>query len=126
MRLLIDTHVFVWATVQPDLLSSRAKALLADLENEVLLSAISAYEIEYKRERDPILQRIPSDLEIALAAQDIGWLLLRPEHASEAGKLPRHHGDPFDRLIIAQAILENTAIVTADRWFPAYGVSVIW
>jgi PIN domain nuclease of toxin-antitoxin system len=91
MKLLIDTHVFVWATVQPNLLSSRAGAALEDVDNEILLSTVSAYEIELKRDRDPVLQRIPADLDLAASAQQIYWLGVSQEHAATAGRLARLH-----------------------------------
>ena len=74
----------------------------------------------------PVLARLPADLERAAAAQGIAWLDLTPEHAITAGRLPRLHGDPFDRFIIAQAIREGATVVSADRWFRAYGLPVIW
>lgn len=126
MKLLIDTHVFVWGAVQASLLSPRAIAALRDPEAEVLLSAASAYEIEFKRDRDPLLQRMPTDLVGSLAGRGIAWLAITPEHANAAGRLARLHGDPFDRLIIAQALAEGASIISADRWFPAYGVRIIW
>ncbi len=116
----------MWLTVQPDLVSRRARAVLADPENEILLSAISAYEIELKRDRDPVLQRIPADLGLAVAGQRLACLPIEPDHAAAAGRLPRLHGDPFDGLIIAQAFAENASVVSRDRWFAAYGVPLIW
>jgi PIN domain nuclease of toxin-antitoxin system len=126
MRLLIDTHVFVWASIQPELLSQAAADAVANPDNLVLVSAVSAYEIELKRERDAALARMPADLAIAAAEQRFSWLTLAPRHAAEAGRLPKLHGDPFDRMIIAQAKIENATIVTKDKWFPAYGAPVLW
>jgi PIN domain nuclease of toxin-antitoxin system len=126
MKLLIDTHVFVWASVQPDLLSPVAAEALSDPGNLVLVSAISAYEIELKRERDAALARMPADLDIAATEQRLAWLDLEARHAAEAGRLPKLHGDPFDRMIIAQARIENATIVSKDKWFPAYGAPILW
>jgi PIN domain nuclease of toxin-antitoxin system len=126
MKLLIDTHVFVWGAVQASLLSQRARDALSDPDAEVLLSAASAYEIEFKRDHDPLLQRMPTDLVGSLAGRGLVWLAITPGHADAAGKLARLHGDPFDRLIIAQAFAEGASVVSADRWFPAYGVRVVW
>ncbi len=126
MKLLIDTHVFVWGAVQPDRLSERALSALAEPDAEVLLSAASAYEIEFKRDRDPVLQRVPTNLGAAVQGRGLSWLAISEGHAAAAGALPRLPGDPFDRLIIAQAIAEGARIVSADRWFPAYGVPVVW
>jgi PIN domain nuclease of toxin-antitoxin system len=126
MRLLIDTHVFVWLSVQPDLLSKRAAEAISDPDNDVLVSAVTAYEIELKRSRDPVLRRVPADLDLAVSAQQLQWLSVTYAHAAAAGQLPRLHGDPFDRLIIAQALAEGASVVSVDRWFPAYGVPVLW
>jgi PIN domain nuclease of toxin-antitoxin system len=126
MKFLLDTHAIVWATTQSHRLSSRIQELVADLSNDLLVSAVSAYEIEFKRDRDGTLQRIPRDLAQILPSLGVRWLNITPEHAAEAGKLPRHHGDPFDRLLIAQAFAEQATVVTADRWFPTYGVPTIW
>ena len=69
---------------------------------------------------------IPDDLDDAVQGQRFEWLAVTPEHAREAGKLPRIHGDPFDRIIIAQAFVEGAVVVSADRWFPGYGVPLLW
>lgn len=126
MKLLLDTHVLVWATAHSGLLSDKARTLLEDPQNDLLVSVVSAYEIEYKRDRDPTLAHVPRNLIDALPANALKWLDLTAIHTSQAAKLPRHHGDPFDRMIIAQAMAEQATIVTADRWFPAYGVPIIW
>ena len=106
MKLLIYTHALIWVTTDTGLLSARAASLLADLTNEIHVSAVSAYEIEYKRSRDPELQRMPFDLNDCVALMGFQWLPVTWEHAREAGRLPQHHGDPWDRLLIAQALME--------------------
>lgn len=126
VKLLLDTHVIIWAAVEPDRLSVRARDAVSDPDNDLMLSAASAYEIEYKRERDDALRNIPPDLRTAFAAYGLTWLDVTAEHAAAAGRLPRHHGDPFDRLLIAQAVAEGAFLVSADRRFPAYGVAMIW
>ena len=126
MKLLLDTHAFVWAAVEPDRLSARVTALLTDRRNAVLVSAASAYEIEYKRLRDAALTRMPLDLLAAVEAMDFAWLAMSPDHAVAAGRLPRLHGDPFDRILMAQAQAEGAALVTLDSQLPAYGVSIVW
>ncbi len=78
MKLLADTHVFVWASIQPELLSPVAADALTDLANAVLLSTISAYEVELKRERDPALMRMPANLDHAMTALSWSWLPLAP------------------------------------------------
>lgn len=125
MKLLVDTHVLVWAALDPGRLSERAMALLRDRDNPLLVSVVSAYEIEQKRSRDVVLSRLPEP-GVVLAGLDMEWLALSASHAALAGRLPRLHGDPFDRLIVAQAILENATILTRDAVIPTYGVPVLW
>jgi PIN domain nuclease of toxin-antitoxin system len=126
VRLLVDTHAIVWAVIEPARLSATAREALADPDNDLLLSAVCAYEIEFKRDRDATLQRLPPDLRASLSGLGFSWLAVTAEHAVLAGRLPRYHGDPLDRLLIAQSMAEGAAIVSADRWFAAYGASVIW
>ena len=111
---------------EPMRLSRRARLALEAPENELLLSAATAYEIEYKRDREPALGRMPADLERALTGQGFVWLPVTPAHAGAAGRLPRHHGDPFDRILIAQAVAEGAALVSADQRIPTYGAEVVW
>ena len=126
MRLLLDTHVFVWAAIAEERLTERVRGLLMDPDNTLLLSACCAYEIEFKRSRDPVLGRLPLDLISAAAEHRFDWLAVTPAHAGAAGKLPRFHGDPFDRLLIAQAIAENAPLVTVDARIERYGIPTIW
>ncbi len=126
MRLLLDTHVFVWAAVAVERLTETVRALLIDPDNTLLLSACCAYEIEFKRSRDAMLGRLPSDLIAAAAQHRFDWLAVTPAHASTAGKLPRLHGDPFDRLLVAQAMDETLPLVTADERIRRYGIPTVW
>lgn len=126
MKLLLDTHAFVWAMAKSHLLSSRAARLIADGANVILVSAVSAYEIEYKRGRDPILSRLPADLDEAVKRLGFDWLDLSPAHAVMAGRLPRLHGDPFDRMLAAQALAEHATLLTCDAGVLAYGPVVAW
>ena len=126
MRLLLDTHVLIWAVRAPDLLTDRVLGLLEDQNNELLVSVVSAYEIEFKRDRDPDLAVMPPQLTALLRQMDMNWLSLTERHAVLAGKLPRLHGDPFDRFMIAQARIEEATLVTKDRVIPKYGIPTIW
>lgn len=126
MRLLLDTHAFVWMALAPERLSARAAAAVSDRENEILLSAASIYEIEFKRDRDPGLRNLPHDLVAAATDQDLRWLSISPLHARAAGRLPRLHGDPFDRVLIAQAVQEGAQLVTLDGRIAAYDVPILW
>ena len=126
MIIILDSHVLVWSATDTARLSARAKDAITDRSNRVLVSAVSAYELELKRPRDPTLSDLPTNLDEAVIGQGFDWLPLSHDQAAQAGRLPRHHGDPFDRLIIAQAFAEGAGVATADRWFAAYGVAVIW
>jgi len=126
MRLLLDTHALIWAMAQSRSLSSRVAALLADRTNTILVSVASAYEIEFKRPRSPELGGLPADLDGAVEAMEFDWLHVTPTHATTAGRLPRLHGDPFDRLIVAQALTEQATVLTRDPLIARYGAPVIW
>ncbi len=126
MILLLDSHALVWSAAEPSRLSARAMDAITDRSNRVLVSAVTAYELEFKRARDPLLSVLPINLDEAVGGQAFEWLPLTPSQAAQAGLLPRHHRDPFDRLIIAQAFAEGAAVVTADRWFAAYGAAIVW
>lgn len=126
MRLLLDTHALVRSSLAPDSLPSRVTDALLDVTNEILVSAASAYEIEYKRPRDVELQRLPSNLDEIIEAQGFEWLSVSWGDARDAGILPPHHRDPFDRILIAQAARQSAVLVTADRRIPAYGCPTLW
>lgn len=126
MKLLLDTHAFIWAIAQPRLLSRRVAALIADSANVVLISAVSVYEIEFKRVRDPLLNSLPADLGEAVMLSGYEWLPLSPTHAAMAGRLPRLSGDPFDRMLAAQGLIEPATVVTKDPAIGAYGAVVAW
>ena len=126
MRLLIDTHVFVRTISGFGYLPRVVRAALIDPDNDVLVSAVAAYEIEYKRERDPDLARLPRDLQEAAVALRFEWAAVEVEHAALAGRLPRLHGDPCDRVIVAQALSLRATVVTGDGMIGAYGVPVLW
>lgn len=113
MRLLLDTHALLWALVERHRLSRTATAALEDEASQVFVSAISAWEIEIKRASGKL--RLPDDLEAVLAKQDFTALPVTMDHAHVVELLPRHHRDPFDRMLIAQAQFEGLTLVTADR-----------
>ena len=126
MKLILDTHALVWATVEPSRLSARVRDMISDPENVCLISAVSAYEILYKRDREPILQRLPEDLEQALTTSDFSWLSITAAHATAAARLPRHHRDPWDRILLAQAVAEDSVLLTADTRMKAYDAQIVW
>jgi PIN domain nuclease of toxin-antitoxin system len=126
MRLLLDTHALVWWLRATSRLSRRAFDAISDPDNQVLVSAASAYEIEYKRTRDPLLAAVPEPIGPAVFAQDFDWLAVTPEVAAAAARLPPHHGDPWDRILVAHAADQQAVIVTVDGKIAAYGAPVLW
>lgn len=123
MKLLLDSHVAVWWLDDPDRLSPSARAAIADGRNEVLLSVASIWEIGLKAARNKL--RLPAGYVDLLQSDGIGILDIRRAHAERAAALPPHHSDPFDRMLIAQAEVDNLMLVTRDAAFRAYGIAVI-
>lgn len=123
-RFLIDTHALLWWLADDPALPSRARDAIAAPEAEPLVSVASLWEIAIKRRLGKL--QAPTTLPDTIAAEGFGWLTIEPEHAWQVGLLPDHHRDPFDRLLIAQALLEDLPIVSRDETFTAYGVDLCW
>jgi PIN domain nuclease of toxin-antitoxin system len=124
LRLLLDTHALIRALAEPARLSAATRAALTDPANAVFVSAASAWEIAIKAS----LGRLDFPLhawEEALAAAGFAELAVRAPHAIAAGGLPRHHADPFDRMLVAQARHEGLTLVTQDAALAAYGVALL-
>ena len=100
-RLLLDTHAVLWALAEPRNLSGPARTALEDAQNEVFVSVVSGWEIAIKRALGKL--QAPDNLEAGIRNQGFTPLLMTFHHAEQAGALPPHHGDPFDRMLIAQA-----------------------
>lgn len=126
MKLLIDTHVLVWSAITPERLTPMVQDVLTDPDNQVLVSAACAYEINYKRQLDAELALLPDNLDLALASQGFEWLPITAHHAATAARLPRVHRDPWDRLIAGQAAVEEAIVVSADPCLGDFGVPVLW
>jgi PIN domain nuclease of toxin-antitoxin system len=127
MRLLLDTHAFIWWDGEPERLSSRVRSLCADPANEVYLSAASAWEMQIKIQLGKLMLRVP--LEHVIEDQRSGGMRIlgvRLPHIYGLQQLPRHHGDPFDRLLIAQARTEGMTLISHDHVFDQYSVTVVW
>ena len=128
MRVLLDTHAFLWATADDPNLSMFARDLILDSAHAMLFSAASAYEIAVKAARGRL--ELPEDpatyLRTRVAAFGLLPLPVTMEHAAEAGALPPIHADPWDRLLIAQARLESVPLLTADSTIRRYDVETIW
>lgn len=122
MKVLLDTHVILW-WLAGRRLAEPARAAIADPGNEVAVSAVSAWEISIKRSLGKLAA--PDDLEDQLQAGGFSQMPIEVRHALYAGSLPRHHDDPFDRMLIAQATLERCTIATRDRRFAVYGVELL-
>ena len=128
MRFLLDTHIALWAVGQPDRLSSRARDLLYDAE-ALLVSAVALWEIAIKHHRrrgrpDDILLS-GRDASAAFAAAGFDFLAISHDHAAAVDDLPPFHGDPFDRLMVAQAIDAGLCLLTHDSKLAAYGPAVL-
>jgi PIN domain nuclease of toxin-antitoxin system len=122
-RLLVDTHVVLWHVLDDSRLGPAPTALLEAEDSEVLVSIASLWEIAIKKALGRL--RAPDDLPTRLPDLGFGLLAIEAEHAWAVRELPRHHGDPFDRLLIAQAQTERLPILTADPAFGGYDVTVI-
>ena len=128
MRLLLDTHAFLWWLDGDRRLSLKARRLIANETNAVLVSAASAWEITTKSRlgKLPGAQDVAADVVGCIAAQLFVPLDISVLHAQRAGALTGEHRDPFDRMLIAQAQLEDVAIISDDRVFDDYDVRRIW
>ena len=126
MRVLVDTHALIWFLTEPERLSRAAGACLEDEANDILVSAVSAYEIESKRPLDPLLQRLPFALEQAVTDEVFTWRNITPSDAIRAGRLDRTHRDPWDRILAAQALEDAVPILSMDRRLVTFGVRLIW
>ncbi len=128
MRILLDTHVFLWWVADDARLTGRVRRQIEAVKNPCFFSVASCWEMAIKiglgklRLPEPIDTFIPDQL----AANGIELLPIEFLDATSVAKLDRHHGDPFDRLIIAQALRRDLAIASADRVFSKYGVKRAW
>lgn len=128
MKYLLDTHTFLWWNMDDAQLSPRVKEILTDGANDIFLSAASAWEIAIKTARGRLIlpenptHYIPSRLRL----HGFQALPVQIHHAVQVYKLPLHHSDPFDRLLIAQSQIEKLPLLTADEDIGRYDVEVIW
>ena len=122
MRYLLDTHVLLW-WVEGVPMESPAEQVLNDFGNDILVSVISPWEIAIKESKGRL--QPPSDLPQLIADSGFDILPVRWEHARRIASLPNHHGDPFDRMLIAQALEEDCAIITRDQHLQNYGVATV-
>jgi PIN domain nuclease of toxin-antitoxin system len=126
VRLLLDTQVWLWMLAAPERLSAGGRRLVLSLDHELLLSAASAWEIAIKHALGKLkLPGKPAELVPEwMTRTGVTPLAVLHRHALHVAALPPHHRDPFDRMLVAQAQLEQLAILTADRQFARYDVTV--
>lgn len=123
MKLLVDSHTFLWILGRPEELTNAAQQALADRGNERLVSVASLWEIGIKVSTGKLI--VPMELDVAVPLSAAAMLPISIAHIKRVQQLPFHHRDPFDRILIAQAIEEGLTIVTRDRVFQSYGVAVL-
>jgi PIN domain nuclease of toxin-antitoxin system len=119
----LDTHALLWWLDDPARLSDSARAAVASENALVFVSAASAWEISIKQASGKL--RCPDDLEDALSLNAFQTLPVTVRHGLLAGRLPPHHADPFDRMLVAQASSEGLTLVTRDVRLQAYGIAVV-
>jgi PIN domain nuclease of toxin-antitoxin system len=128
MRVLLDTHAFLWWNTDDPRLSAAARQCIAATDNEIFLSAASAWEIAIKAARGRLLLPEPPDRYVAsrLVLHRFQTLPVQASHALQTYYLPALHQDPFDRLLVAQAQLEGVPLLTADPAITQYDVPIVW
>lgn len=128
MRSLLDTHAFLWFILGDERLSVAARDRIEAKESEVLLSIASIWEIAIKAGlgRLPIPAPVRNFVPRQMMQNRIGLLPVALDHALEAGSLPHHHRDPFDRMLVVQARMEEMPIISADAELDRYGIDRVW
>ncbi len=127
MRLLLDTHTLLWHRDGSNRLSQRTKALIAGPGNQVFISIATLWEISIKRSLGKLkTPRTPMELLTIYKAGGAELLPISPEHVMAVERLPWHHRDPFDRMLIAQAQTEGLTLITKDEMFQNYDVPQLW
>ena len=122
-RLLLDSHVLLWALSDVSSLREGSRSLIADSNNYVVVSAVSVWELRVKSALGKL--SVPDTLEVATRRSGFVELPVTFDHAKRATALPAIHSDPFDRMLVAQAQIERLELVTRDRRLREYGVRVI-
>ena len=128
MKVLLDTHAFLWLITDEDRLSENARQTFLNTENSLFFSAASLWEICIKKSlgkislKDGWFQTVQKEMEI----NTIQWLPIETTHCAEVTELPFHHRDPFDRMLIAQAIVEEMKLLSLDSRLSDYAIELIW
>ena len=128
MRVLLDTHAMYWYIEDDPQLSAAAQTLIQDASNEVLISPASYWEIAIKISLNKwhLNRSYAEFIDVALNQYGFQILPILPTHTAAVSTMPFHHRDPFDRLIVAQALVEQISVVSADSALDAYGVGRLW
>ena len=128
MKLLLDTHALIWWAGNDPRLSGVARAAISQPGNDVRVSAASAWECAVKVQNGKLPQAAPlvAAFRPTLERAGFGMLDITLEHALAAASLPRHHGDPWDRMLVAQALTEGMVLASKDKAFDPYGVKRVW
>ncbi len=128
MKLLLDTHALIWWLAGDPDLPARARNAIADTENQIFVSAASAMEIctKYRLGKLPDAALLATELPTYVAAQGFQELPISLQHAALAGSLTIQHKDPFDRFLIAQALIEGLPLASNETLFDNYGVTRLW
>ncbi|MEA2315510.1 MAG: hypothetical protein QOI03_2202 [Solirubrobacteraceae bacterium] len=124
MKLLLDTHAALWWLADSDQIGEEVARRMTDDTNQVLISAVVILEAAIKRSLGKL--EAPHDLAPTLVGAGAQPLPVTLEHAAAVEKLPWHHRDPFDRMLVAQALTEDAALVSRDQPLSEYGVTVVW
>jgi PIN domain nuclease of toxin-antitoxin system len=128
MRLLLDTHAFLWFVLNDPALSPTARALIADGENEVFVSPATYWELAIKISlgKYSLSEEFDAFFTHQLAHNDFAILPIKVQHAATLSRLPFHHRDPFDRMLVAQAMSEGLALVSGDDLLSSYSATILW
>lgn len=128
MRLLLDTHAFLWWVFDDPRLSAAARTLIAEPEADLLFSTVSAWEIAIKARtgRLDLPADVPGFVTDQVRQNRLQVLPVGLDHALRVHSLPDHHRDPFDRLLVAQAEVENLPLLSRDPLLAAYGIEIRW
>ena len=128
MRYLLDTHTLLWAAFRKDLLSPRARLAIQSADNEILVSAASAWEIstKFRLGKLPMARVLVEDFIAQVTGAGYLLLPISAEHALRAGRMTGEHKDPFDRMLAAQAIHEDIPLIGSDAQLDAFGVRREW
>jgi PIN domain nuclease of toxin-antitoxin system len=128
MKVLLDTHTFLWWITDSERLSKKVRQVISNRHNSVLFSAASGWEIAIKMKLGRLQLQEPMEIFIIdqLAVNAFEVLPCHLNHALHVYKLPEHHRDPFDRMLIAQSQLEDVPLLTSDPLFNLYGIKIIW